>query len=147
MSGGPSMVEGFITAQPEPVRSLLWLCRDYLHRNAPGVSEALKWGVPTFMLERNVFFLEPKDDHVVLGFAAGAQMAAFRGVFDRVLAEVAHVDVRGPEDLERLGLRDAVRAAAGFSGGERDYGEALLSKADLAAKTPSPRDDGDRLLA
>jgi len=109
------------------------------------VSEALKWGVPTFMLERNVFYLTPKGDHVVLGFVAGAQMLEFHGVFDRVLAEVAHVDVRAAADLERPGLRDAVRAAAGFRA-ERDYGESLRTKADLAAQSPS-RGEGDPLVA
>lgn len=142
-------VEGFIASQPEPARSLLWLCRDYLHRNAPGVSEALKWGIPTFMLERNVFYLNPKEDHVVLGFVRGAQMPEFRGVFDHVAQEVAHVLVRAAADLERPGLREAVRVAAGFSV-ERDFGEALRGKAELAAKGPAQRsdgDDGDRLLA
>lgn len=140
-------VEGFISAQPEPARSLLWLCRDYLHRNAPGVSEALKWGVPTFMMERNLFYLNPKGDHVVLGFVSGAQMAEFRGVFDHVAAEVAHVRVRAAADLERAGLREAVRAAAGFASGERDFGESIVTKAGLAAQAPTRRDDGDRLLA
>lgn len=136
-------IEGFIASQPEPARSLLWLCRDYVHRNAPGVSEAIKWGVPTFMLERNVFYLNPKGDHVVLGFVRGAQMPGFQGVFDHVAQEVAHVLVRGAADLERPGLREAVRAAAGFSV-ERDYGEALQNKAALAAREPSK---DDRLVA
>lgn len=139
-------VEGFIASQPEPARGLLWLCRDYLHKTAPGVSEAIKWGIPTFMMERNVFYLNPKGDHVVLGFVAGAQMAGFRGVFDHVAAEVAHVQVRRAADLERPGLREAVRAAAGFSVEERDFADALHSKADLAGKPPG-RDGGDRLLA
>ncbi|MEK6975027.1 MAG: DUF1801 domain-containing protein [Candidatus Thermoplasmatota archaeon] len=143
--GGPTPVEGFIASQPESARFLLGLCRDYLHRTAPGVSEALKWGVPTFMMERNVFYLNPKGDHVVLGFVAGAQMLEFRGVFDHVATEVAHVLVRTAADLERAGLREAVRAAAGFSTSERDFGAALSTKAELAGR--SPRDDGDRLLA
>lgn len=135
-------VEGYIASQAEPARSLLWLCRDYLHRNAPGVSEAIKWGIPTFMLERNVFYLNPKGDHVVLGFVRGAQMPEFRGVFDHVAAEVAHVVVRGAADLERPGLRDAVRAAAGFNV-ERDFADALQAKAP-ADRAPAP---GDRLVA
>lgn len=138
-------MEAFITGQKEPVRSLLWLCRDYVHRNAPGVSEAIKWGIPTFMMERNLFYLNPKNDHVVLGFVAGAQMVEFRGVFDHVAAEVAHVLVRKAADLERPGLRDAVRTAAGFAA-ERDFAESLQSKAGLAAKSPT-RDDDGRLLA
>jgi hypothetical protein len=128
MSQGTTQVEAFIAAQSEPARSLLWLCRDYLHRTAPGVSEAIKWGVPTFMMARNLFYLNPKGDHVVLGFVAGAQMVEFRGVFDHVSAEVAHVYVRGAADLERLGLREAVRAAAGFASGERDFGQAMRVK-------------------
>lgn len=145
MSQGTAAVEGFISSQPEPVRSLLWLCRDYLHRNAPGVSEALKWGVPTFMMARNLFYLNPRQDHVVLGFVAGAQMVEFRGVFDHVAAEVAHVQVRSAADLDRPGLRDAVRAAAGFSTGERDFADAMVSKQELAAQRP-PRDESDRVL-
>lgn len=140
----PSVVEAFIAAQPEPTRSTLWLCRDYLHRTAPGLSESIKWGVPTFMLERNRFYLNPRDDHVVLGFVSGAQMIEFHGVFDHVATEVAHVLVRTSRDLERPGLRDAVRAAAGYSS-DRDFGEALRSKAQLAGQAPST--DGDRLMA
>ena len=140
-------VESFIASQTEPLRSLLWLCRDYLHRAAPGMSEAIKWGIPTFMMERNLFYLNPKGDHVVLGFVAGAQMVEFRGVFDHVAAEVAHVYVRRAADVERPGLRDAVRAAAGFTAGERDFGESLQTKAGLAGKIPTRGDDGSRLLA
>ncbi len=143
----PATVEGYIAAQPEPARSLLWLCRDYVHRNAPGVSEAMKWGIPTFMLGRNLFSLNPKGDHVVLGFMAGAKLADFRGVFDHVGAEVAHVKVRGAADLERPGLRDAVRAAAGFAPSERDFGEAMRSKQALAGQSPPRDDEGGRLLA
>lgn len=138
-------LEAFIAGQAEPLRSLLWLCRDFVHRNAPGVSEAIKWGVPAFMMERNLFYLNPKGDHVVLGFVSGAQMVEFRGVFDHVAAEVAHVYVRRAADLERPGLRDAVRAAAGFAT-ERDFGESLRSKPGTTGKGPSG-DGNDRLLA
>lgn len=141
----PTPVEAFTALQKEPVRSLLWLCRDYLHRNAPGVSEAIKWGVPAFMMERNLFYLNPKGDHVVLGFVSGAQMVEFRGVFDHVATEVAHVLVRKAADLERPGLREAVRAAAGFAQ-ERDYGESLQAKGAHSGNAASG-DDGDRLLA
>ena len=147
---GTAAVEAFIAAQGEPARSLLWLCRDFLHRAAPGVTEAIKWGMPSFMMERNLFYLNPKGDHVVLGFVAGAKMVESRGVFDHVAAEVAHVYVRSGADLERPGLREAVRAAAGFATGERDYGEAIRTKAELAGQSPSTptRDDnGSQMLA
>lgn len=107
-------VDQFIQAQPEATRELLQAARRFLHESAPGLSEAIKWRVPTFMQGKNLFYLNPHGDHVVLGFTGGAQMAEFRGVFDAVLSEVAHVKVRTPEDLRRPGLREAVRAAAGF---------------------------------
>jgi hypothetical protein len=107
-------VDRFIEAQPDAVRPLLQATRRFLHECAPGLSEAIKWRVPTFMQGRNLFYLNPQADHVVLGFTGGAQMAEFRGVFDAVLAEVAHVRIRSADDLRRPGLREAVRAAAGF---------------------------------
>lgn len=131
-------IDSYLAGQPEPVRRLLEACRDHLHHHAPGLQEALKWGVPTFMLGRNVFYLNPKADHVILGFVAGAHMTEFRGVFDHIAAEVAHVVVRTPADLQRPGLREAIRAAVGLPAG--DFGEALvLSKAELAAQGPSER--------
>ena len=107
-------VDLYIGSQPAPVRPLLEATRRFLHEAAPGLTEAMKWRVPTFMQGRNLFYLNPQADHVVLGFINGAQMAEYRGVFDAVLVEVAHVRVRTVEDLRRSGLREAVRAAAGF---------------------------------
>jgi hypothetical protein len=107
-------VDLFIAGQPDRVRPLLQATRRFLHEAAPGLTEAMKWRVPTFMHGRNLFYLNPQADHVVLGFTNGAQMAEFRGVFDVVLTEVAHVRVRSADDLKRPGLREAVRSAAGF---------------------------------
>lgn len=137
-------IDAFIAAQPEPARSLLTACRDHLHDTAPGLREALKWGVPTFMLARNLFYLNPKGDHVVLGFVNGAHMVEFRGVFDKVQSEVAHVIVRTPADLQRRGLREAVRAAAGFPV-DADFGAKLQER--LAAPAQPPSDSDDALLA
>ncbi len=137
-------IDAFIAAQPEPARSLLLACRDHLHGTAPGLREALKWGVPTFMLARNLFYLNPKGDHVVLGFVNGAHMVEFHGVFDKIQAEVAHVLVRTPADLQRRGLQEAIRAAAGFPV-ERDFAATLQDR--LAAPAQPPSGNGDALLA
>ena len=113
---GPTLgpVDACIAAQPEPVRGLMQASRRFLHETAPGLTEAIKWRVPTFMHGRNLFYLNPQCDHVVLGVINGALLVEFHGVFDTVLAEVAHVRVRSADDLKRPGLREAVRAAAGF---------------------------------
>lgn len=107
-------VDAFVAAQAPAVRPLLDLCRTFLHSAAPGLREGIKWRVPTFMMEHNLFYLNPQADHVVLGFCNGAKMPEFRSVFDRVQAEVAHVLVRSVDDLRRPGLRAAVRHAAGL---------------------------------
>lgn len=110
----PGPVDLFISSQPDRVRPLLQATRTFLHETAPGLTEAMKWRVPTFMQERNRFYLNPESDHVILGFTDGAKMEEFRQVFDQVKQEVAHVRIRTVEDLQRPGLREAVRVAAGF---------------------------------
>lgn len=107
-------VDVYIESQPEPVRPLLQATRRFLHETAPGLAEAMKWRVPTFMQDKNRFYLNAEGDHVVLGFTDGAKMEEFLQVFDAVKQEVAHVRIRSVDDLQRPGLREAVRAAAGF---------------------------------
>jgi hypothetical protein len=107
-------IDAFIESQPEPVRPLLQATREFLHDSAPGLMEAIKWRVPTFMQDKNRFYLNPEGDHIVLGFTDGAKMEEHRQVFDAVKQEVAHVRIRSVEDLQRPGLREAVRAAAGL---------------------------------
>ena len=107
-------VELFIRSQDDHVRPLLQAARSFLHETAPGLTEAMKWRVPTFMQDRNRFYLTPQTDHIILGFTDGAKMEEHHAVFDAVKHEVAHVRIRTAEDLQRPGLREAVRAAAGF---------------------------------
>jgi hypothetical protein len=107
-------VDGYIDAQDEELQPLLEATRRYLHETAPGLTEAMKWRRPAFMQDRNRFYLNVESDHVILGFTDGARMAEHHDVFDEVETEAARVVIRSPEDLERPGLRDAVRAAAGF---------------------------------
>lgn len=122
-----SPVDLYVNSQPDAVRPLLQATRMYLHETVPGLSEAMKWRVPTFMQGRNVFYLTTQPDHVVLGFSAGAGLKEHQAVFDAVQAEVAHVQVRTIADLQRPGLRDAVRAAAGLPE-ERDFGASLRDR-------------------
>jgi hypothetical protein len=108
-------IDLYISSQPDPVRPLLQATRRYLHDTAPGLTEAMKWRQPTFMQERNRFYLNAQADHIVLGFTNGAELAESYGeVFDDVRQEVGQVRIRSAEDLQRPGLREAVRAAAGF---------------------------------
>lgn len=107
-------VDLYIDSQPDPVRPLLQAARRFLHETAPGLTEAMKWRVPTFMQDKNRFYLNPGEDHVILGFTDGAKMQEFQQVFDAVEQEVAHVRIRSVDDLRRPGLREAVRAAAGY---------------------------------
>ena len=112
MGGAP--VDQYIDSQPDNLRPLLQATREFLHESAPGLAEAIKWRVPTFMQDKNRFYLNPEADHIILGFTDGAKMEEFREVFDSVKQEVAHVRIRTVDDLKRPGLREAVRAAAGF---------------------------------
>jgi hypothetical protein len=107
-------VDLYVASAPDAVRPLLQAARRFLHESVPGLAEAMKWRMPTFMRGRNLFYLNAQPDHVVLGFSAGASLKEHHAVFDAVKGEVAHVRLRTAADLDRPGLRDAVRAAAGF---------------------------------
>lgn len=110
----PPSVAPYYDARPAAMRELLLHARNFLLTEAPGLQEGMKWKLPFFMLPRNLFCLDAKGDHVELTFCQGAAMKEFHGVFDRVMKEIAVVNLRSTADLQKPGLRDAVRAAAGL---------------------------------
>jgi hypothetical protein len=125
---GRSPVDLYVSSQPDGVRPVLQAARTFLHETVPGLAEGMKWRVPTFMQGRNLFYLKAQTDHVVLGFSAGARLKDHLAVFDAVSTEVAHVRVRSIADLQRPGLREAVRAAAGLPTGGGDFAERLRER-------------------
>jgi uncharacterized protein YdhG (YjbR/CyaY superfamily) len=63
-------IDSFIAEFPAEVRAILTELRDVIHTAAPGCTEAIKYGIPTFVLNGNLVHFSAYKNHI--GFYPGA---------------------------------------------------------------------------
>ncbi|HLF16955.1 MAG TPA: DUF1801 domain-containing protein [Candidatus Thermoplasmatota archaeon] len=62
----PAAVEAYIESQPQPLRPILRAARDLIRKAAPDAVEAIKWGFPTWVGDRNIVAIMAFSEHVNL---------------------------------------------------------------------------------
>lgn len=63
-------IDTYIAAFPEPVKSMLETIRTTIRQEAPQASEAIKYGIPTFVQQGNLVHFAGYKNH--LGFYPGS---------------------------------------------------------------------------
>src|SRR5688572_11583492 len=80
---------------------------------APGATEAIKWGQPVFELNGGPLgYYKAHSQHVTLGFWRGAELPDPEGLLESSGSMMAHVKIRGPDQLPEAALKAFIRAAA-----------------------------------
>jgi len=73
----PTNIDAYIAAFPRDVQALLQQVRSAIRSGAPGATEAIKYGIPTFVLGENLVHFGAFKQHI--GFYPTASgIAAFR---------------------------------------------------------------------
>ena len=78
-------IDDFIAGYPADVQELLHQMRAIIRKSAPGAEEAIKYGIPTFVLNGNLVHFSGAKNHI--GFYPGAagivafkeELAAYEG--------------------------------------------------------------------
>lgn len=77
MKSAPTTIDAYVAGFPEDVQPVLRRMREVIRRAAPGATEAMKYGVPTFVLDGNLVHFGGFQRHV--GFYPGPSgIAAFQ---------------------------------------------------------------------
>ncbi|TNF44926.1 MAG: hypothetical protein EP310_02545 [Bacteroidetes bacterium] len=63
-------IDSFIAQFPEEIQTVLQELRSLIHREAPGCTEAIKYGIPTFVLNGNLVHFSAYKTHI--GFYPGS---------------------------------------------------------------------------
>ena len=82
MKAAPGSVDEYIAAQPAKARAQLRRLRAAIRDNAPGATQKISYGIPTFHLHRNLVHFAAFRGHI--GFYPGASAIAR---FQRELAK------------------------------------------------------------
>lgn len=67
MPGAPSTIDDYLAAQPTDAADAIEEIRLRVHRIVPGVTEAIRYGMPTFLLDdRHLLYLGAWKHHIAL---------------------------------------------------------------------------------
>jgi len=76
-SGSPGDIEEYISGFPPRVQQLLTQVRTTIRRAAPGAEEAIKYGIPTFVLNGNLVHFAAFKHHIGF-YPAPSAIEAFK---------------------------------------------------------------------
>ncbi len=93
------------------VRSVADALRLLVRRNASGLVETVKWGVPIWAGRKNVICLMLYEDHVNLGFFEGAELGRRHPEIEGTGKRLRHIKVRSVEDVGQPVLPTIIREA------------------------------------
>ena len=60
----PATIDEYISAFPEDVQAVLQELRSVIHETAPEAQEAIKYGIPTFVLQGNLVHFAAYKTHI-----------------------------------------------------------------------------------
>jgi len=114
MKAYPSF-DAFQADQPPKTRAILRALRKLVREEAPELVESVKWGNGCWIGEAGpVALAHVEPDHVQFGFFAGSSLSDPNGLLEGKGKFVRHTKVRSAATMDRAGLAQLVREAAGL---------------------------------
>jgi hypothetical protein len=111
--GKHATVDDYIAAIPEPLRGLAERARQVIDANLTDADSAIRWAHPTWSLGKTpVCYLKaaPKH-HITFGFWHGASISDASGRLETSGEVMAHVKLRGEDDIDSTLFADWLRQA------------------------------------
>ena len=149
-SAPPKTVDEYIAGFPKNVQSLLQEMRAAIHKAAPAAGEAIKYGIPTFVLNGNLVSIAGYRNHVSL-YPAPRAVPEFKEALSKFKGPKSTVQFPLDEPLPlalvtkitKFRLKeDAEKAAIKAVAKEKGYGYVLDSSVGVLLVSPA----GDDLL-
>jgi hypothetical protein len=105
-------VDEYIAALPEPLRDVGQQARQVIDANLEDADSTIRWAHPTWSLGRTpVCYLKAASNHLTLGFWRGASIDDPSGRLESSGEVMAHVKLRGPNDIEQKLFRRWLKQA------------------------------------
>jgi len=111
-------IDGYVAKLPSPRREIAQALRGIIREAAPEVSEAIKWGQPTYELNGMFCYFVAAKDYVRFGFfRQGIMLENPKGLLEGTGKEMRHIKLRTMEDIKPQLFRKWVRRAAELNKG------------------------------
>jgi len=116
MKAKGSDVESYVKAIEPVKRKHVEALRAFVKKEAPALTEQIKWGNITWIGKGNVAWIIVYNDHVDFGFFNGAKLKDPAGILDGTGKKLRHVKVREPKDIRQKEFKALLKQAVALDG-------------------------------
>lgn len=106
-----SPIDYFILDQPEKLQPILKNLRSIIISCSPHIEEKMVYGIPFFYLQKRVFYLNPKNNFVELGFCNGYLISDHPSLESKNRTQVKTITFSHFKDVDEESLREILQEA------------------------------------
>lgn len=105
----------------EQIQVTTQVAHDFILDLLPHAQASIKYDIPFYSIHKNICYLNPQKDHLVLGFYAGVHLSNAQGILQGDGKQVRHIYLYTPEDVLREAVAEVLLEAATYD--EWKYGK------------------------
>jgi hypothetical protein len=104
-------VNRFIKELPENIQEITTNLRNIILETSEDFTEEIKWGTPSYGIQKNICYLQPSKNHVNLGFYFGASLIDENNLLEGTGKQMRHIRIKKLDEIQPEKFRALIRAA------------------------------------
>ena len=93
-------VDQLIAALPIDIKEITTSLRNLIFETSDNFVEEIKWGKPSYGINRNICYLQASKNHVNLGFYYGASLADKDNLLEGTGKQMHHIRIKKVEEIQ-----------------------------------------------
>ena len=107
-------VDQFIEVLPEKTQEITTYLRNIILETSENFTEEIKWGMPSYGIQKNICYLQPSKNHVNLGFYFGASLLDKDNLLEGTGKQMRHIRIKKLDEIQPEKIKALIQAAIEF---------------------------------
>lgn len=104
-------VNQFIEALPEDIQEITTSLRNLIFETSKMFTEEIKWGMPSYGIQKKICYLQPSKNHVNLGFYFGASLIDEDNLLEGTGKQMRHIRIKKLDEIQPEQVKALIQAA------------------------------------
>ncbi|WP_172368939.1 DUF1801 domain-containing protein [Sporosarcina jiandibaonis] len=104
-------VDQFIDALPENIQEITTCLRNVILETSEDFTEDIKWGMPSYSIQKNICYLQPSKNHVNLGFYFGASLIDEDNLLEGTGKQMRHIRIKKLDEIQSEKFKALIQSA------------------------------------
>ena len=107
-------VDQFIVKLSENIQDITTYLRNVILETSEDFTEEIKWGMPSYGIQKNICYLQPSKNHVNLGFYYGASLIDKDNLLEGTGKQMRHIRIKKLDEIKSEKIKALIQEAIEF---------------------------------